>query len=144
MLKISQDSSKPILLEKKYDHNIDLSLSSSKDLVEGKIVFITASKVFLNFGTKNLIEVSLKDYTKILIQTYLILKNSYLMVRRPNIKTTLFKKELKSWLKNKIKVGETINLKLSTIDSIQNTTKINYEDSFNSLKTNKLFYELEH
>lgn len=52
------------------------------------------------------------------------------------------KKTLNIWINNKLDKGQTIKLKLNTIDSIKNIYSIDFENTLECIKNNKLFYEL--
>jgi ribosomal protein S1 len=140
---ILQDQQKLIPSTIEYQDNINLFSTSSNDLVKGTILLITKSDIFLDFGTKPIIKVSKKLYIKNLVQLYLILNTSYLLVKKPAGSQSLSEKSLKDWIKIKLNEGQSINLKLNTIDSIKNIYTIDFKKTLNYIKYNKFFSELE-
>jgi ribosomal protein S1 len=50
---------------------------------------------------------------------------------------------LKNWIKQKLTSGQTISLKVNTINSIKNVYRIDFKKSLKYIKCNKFFYELE-
>jgi ribosomal protein S1 len=140
---ILQDQQKLIPSTIEYQDNISLFNTSSNDLVKGTILLITKSDIFLDFGTKPIIKVSKKLYIKNLVQLYLILNTSYLLVKKPAGSKNLLLKGLKDWIKIKLNEGQSINLKINTIDSIKNIYTIDFKKTVNYIKYNKLFSELE-
>lgn len=126
--------------ERIYDDNIDFFITSSKDLTEGTILYVTKSEVYLDFGTKLIIKVNKKKLIKTLIQIYYILNNSYLSI---NTKNKLSETLLKDWLRKKVKKGQKISLILETIDALKNIYKVNMTKTLSYMKYNKLFLELE-
>ena len=126
-----------------YHDNINLFITSSKDLLEGTILLITKSDIYLDFGTKPTLKISKKLYIKNLIQLYLILNTSYLLVKRASTSQTLSKKNLKDWINMKLTKGQTIKLKINTIDSIKNIYTIDFKKSLEYIKYNKFFHELD-
>jgi ribosomal protein S1 len=140
---ILQDQQKLIPSTIEYQDNISLFNTSSNDLVKGTILLITKSDIFLDFGTKPIIKVSKKLYIKNLVQLYLILNTSYLLVKKPAGSKNLSAKSLKDWIKVRLYEGQNINLKINTIDSIKNIYTIDFKKTVNYIKYNKLFSELE-
>ena len=132
------------LFENRFNNEIDLNIQSSKTLLPGEIVHTTPEKLFINFNLKGLIEISMKDAIKLLSNTYLINKESYLNTRCSTTGASLItKRALSEWVKKKLTIGETINMSLSTIDSLKNLTTPCYNDTINLTKLDKLFYELD-
>jgi ribosomal protein S1 len=129
--------------ETRYNDEIDFYVKSPKHLLRGNVVTITKSKVLLDFGTKELISLSKKDYIEILTQIYMILNTSYILTTRPKTLSNKLKTNLNNWLTKKMRVGESIDVKMSSIDSIESIALINIEDSLYYIKTTKLFHELE-
>ena len=129
--------------ETRYNDEIDFYVKSPRHLMRGNIVTITKSKVFLDFGTKELISLSKKDYIETLTQIYMILNTSYILTTRPKTLSNRLKTNLNNWLIKKMKIGESIDVKMSSIDSIESIALINIEDSLDYIKTTKLFHELE-
>ena len=140
---ILQEQQKLIPSIKEYQDNINLFITSSKDLIQGTILLITKSDIYLDFGTKPIIKVSKTLYIKNLIQLYIILNTSYLLVKRPSNSQNLSKKNLKDWIKIKLNEGQTIKLKINTIDSIKNIYTIDFKKTLEYIKYNKFFFELE-
>ena len=129
--------------ETRYNDEIDFYVKSPRHLMRGNIVTITKSKVFLDFGTKELISLSKKDYIEILTQIYMILNTSYILTTRPKTLSNKLKTNLNNWLTKKMRVGESIDVKIEYIDSIESIALINIKDSLDYIKTTKLFHELE-
>ena len=129
--------------ETRYNDEIDFYVKSPKHLLRGNVVTITKSKVLLDFGTKELISLSKKDYIETLTQIYMILNTSYILTTRPKTLSNRLKTNLNNWLIKKMKIGESIDVKMSSIDSIESIALINIEDSLDYIKTTKLFHELE-
>ena len=125
-----------------YQDNINLFVSSSKDLIEGTIILITKSDIHIDFGTKRIIKVSKEIYIENLIKMYTILNTSYLLTKRSSNTQLLTKTCLKIWLKKKLSEGQSIKLKLNIIDSIKNIYTINFKESLEHIKYTKLFSEL--
>ena len=126
--------------ETRYNDEIDFYVKSPKHLLRGNVVTITKSKVLLDFGTKELISLSKKDYIEILTQMYMILNTSYILTTRPKTLSNKLKTNLNNWLTKKMRVGESIDVKIESIESI---ALINIKDSLDYIKTTKLFHELE-
>jgi len=139
---MTRDTSTLSPQETSYNEKIDFYIRSSKHLLRGKIIRMTKSKVLLNFGTKELITLSRKNYIEILTQTYIIYNTSYILTIRPKTLSTKLKVNLNKWLTKKVKVGESIDFKLSSIDSIKNINSINIKDNLDYIKLTKLFHEL--
>lgn len=139
---ILQEHKDLIPLEKEYNNNIDLFINSSKDLIEGKVIYTTKNNLYLDFGNKITIKVSKELYIKNLIKIFLILNTSYLLTQRFNNKSILSRKKLKLWLKKKIEKGEGIRLKISNIEEKKNRYIIDFEKSINYIKYIKLFSQL--
>lgn len=139
---IFQSQQELIPSARQYRDDIDLFTTSSKDLIHGTILFTTKSDIFLDFGTKPIIKISKKKYIKNLIQLYIILNTSYLLVKKSSKYQNFCKKTLNIWINNKLDKGQTIKLKLNTIDSIKNIYSIDFENTLECIKNNKLFYEL--
>ena len=129
--------------ETRYNDEIDFYVKSPKHLLRGNVVTITKSKVLLDFGTKELISLSKKDYIEILTQMYMILNTSYILTTRPKTLSNKLKTNLNNWLTKKMRVGESIDVKIESIDSIESIALINIKDSLDYIKTTKLFHELE-
>ena len=129
--------------ETRYNDEIDFYAKSPKHLLRGNVVTITKSKVLLDFGTKELISLSKKDYIEILTQIYMILNTSYILTTRPKTLSNKLKTNLNNWLTKKMRVGESIDVKIEYIDSIESIALINIKDSLDYIKTTKLFHELE-
>lgn len=129
--------------ETRYNDEIDFYVKSPKHLLRGNVVTITKSKVLLDFGTKELISLSKKDYIEILTQIYMILNTSYILTTRPKTLSNKLKTNLNNWLTKKMRVGESIDVKIEYIDSIESIALINIKDSLDYIKTTKLFHELE-
>lgn len=129
--------------ETRYNDEIDFYVKSPKHLLRGNVVTITKSKVLLDFGTKELISLSKKDYIEILTQMYMILNTSYILTTRPKTLSNKLKTNLNNWLTKKMRVGESIDVKISSIESIESIALINIKDSLDYIKTTKLFHELE-
>jgi len=129
--------------ETRYNDEIDFYVKSPKHLLRGNVVTITKSKVLLDFGTKELISLSKKDYIEILTQMYMILNTSYILTTRPKTLSNKLKTNLNNWLTKKMRVGESIDVKIEYIDSIESIALINIKDSLDYIKTTKLFHELE-
>ena len=129
--------------ETRYNDEIDFFVKSPKHLLRGNVVTITKSKVLLDFGTKELISLSKKDYIEILTQIYMILNTSYILTTRPKTLSNKLKTNLNNWLTKKMRVGESIDVKIEYIDSIESIALINIKDSLDYIKTTKLFHELE-
>jgi ribosomal protein S1 len=132
-----------IPLERTYQDNIDLFITSPKDLIEGTILLVTNSSIYLDFGTKPIIKVSKKEYIKNLIQTYTILNTSYLLTKRYPKTEEFSREDLKSWLKQKLNKGNKVQLKVDTIDSIKNINTVNFNKTLDYIKYNKFFNEIE-
>ena len=98
--------------ETRYNDEIDFYVKSPRHLMRGNIVTITKSKVFLDFGTKELISLSKKDYIEILTQIYMILNTSYILTTRPKTLSNRLKTNLNNWLIKKMRVGESIDVKI--------------------------------
>ena len=129
--------------ETRYNDEIDFYVKSPRHLLRGNVVTITKSKVLLDFGTKELISLSKKDYIEILTQIYMILNTSYILTTRPKTLSNKLKTNLNNWLTKKMRVGESIDVKIEYIDSIESIALINIKDSLDYIKTTKLFHELE-
>lgn len=129
--------------EIKYNDKIDLYVESPKHLIRGQIVKISNSRIFLDFGTKQLVSIPRKTYFEMLTQIFIIMNVSYMSTTRSQKLSREFKKDLNNWLKKKVKIGESISVKLSSIDSMKNIASINVKDTLDYIKTSKLFYELE-
>ena len=129
--------------ETRYNDEIDFYVKSPKHLLRGNVVTLTKSKVLLDFGTKELISLSKKDYIEILTQIYMILNTSYILTTRPKTLSNKLKTNLNNWLTKKMRVGESIDVKIEYIDSIESIALINIKDSLDYIKTTKLFHELE-
>lgn len=129
--------------ETRYNDEIDFYVKSPKHLLRGNVETITKSKVLLDFGTKELISLSKKDYIEILTQIYMILNTSYILTTRPKTLSNKLKTNLNNWLTKKMRVGESIDVKIEYIDSIESIALINIKDSLDYIKTTKLFHELE-
>tara|TARA_B110001469_G_C9646019_1_gene326526 strand:+ start:1660 stop:2283 length:624 start_codon:yes stop_codon:yes gene_type:complete len=129
--------------ETRYNDEIDFYVKSPKHLLRGNVVTITKSKVLLDFGTKELISLSKKDYIEILTQMYMILNTSYILTTRPKTLSNKLKTNLNNWLTKKMRVGESIDVKIESIESIESIALINIKDSLDYIKTTKLFHELE-
>ena len=140
---ILQEQQELIPLEREYQDNINLFITSPKDLITGSILLITKSNIYIDFGTKPIIKVSKKLYIKNLIQLYIILNTSYLLVKRPIQSQSLSKNNLKKWLKIKLNEGQQIKLKVNTIDSIKNIYTIDFKKTLDYIKYNKFFSELK-
>ena len=140
---ILQDQQKLIPSTREYQDNINLFITSSKDLSQGRILLITKSDIYLDFGTKPIIKVSKKLYIKHLAQLYIILNASYLLVKRPSENQEFSRKNLKNWIKTKLNEGQSIKLKVNTIDSIKNIYSIDFKKTLDYIKYNKFFSELE-
>jgi len=140
---ILKDQQRLITAIKEYHDNIDLFITSSKDIIKGTILLITKSDVYLDFGMKSTIKISKKLYTEHLIQQYLILNNSYLLTKRVSNKQNISKKKLKEWVNTKLNEGQTIKVKINIIDSTKDIYTIDLKETINYLKDNKFFYELE-
>ena len=129
--------------ETRYNDEIDFYVKSPKHLLRGNVVTITKSKVLLDFGTKELISLSKKDYIEILTQIYMILNTSYILTTRPKTLSNKLKTNLNNWLTKEMRVGESIDVKIESIESIESIALINIKDSLDYIKTTKLFHELE-
>ena len=126
--------------ETRYNDEIDFYVKSPRHLLRGNVVTITKSKVLLDFGTKELISLSKKDYIEILTQIYMILNTSYILTTRPKTLSNKLKTNLNNWLTKKMRVGESIDVKIEYIDSIESIALINIKDSLDYIKTTKLFH----
>jgi ribosomal protein S1 len=140
---VFQNQQELILSAREYRDDIDLFTTSSKDLINGTIIFTTKSDIYLDFGTKPIIKISKKIYIKNLIQLYIILNTSYLLVKKSLKHQNFYKKKLNVWINSKLNKGETIKLKINTIDSIKNIYTVDFENTLESIKNTKLFYELK-
>ena len=140
---ILQDQQDLIPSNKKYQDNINLFINSPKDLIEGTILFTTDSEVYIDFGTKSIIKVPKKIYLKNLIQIFIILNSSYLLTKRSEKNSNLSQSKLKLWLKNKLKKGQKIKLKVNSIDSIKNIYTIDFKKTLEYFKYTKFFLELD-
>jgi hypothetical protein len=140
---ILQDSKEIIFSTLKYQDNISLFITSTKDLLKGTILFTTKSEIHLDFGTKPIIKVAKKLYIKNLIQLYIILNTSYLQLKRPVINQNQAKLDLKNWVKERLIPGQKISLVINTINSIKNIYIIDFKKSLKYIKHNKFFFELE-
>ena len=129
--------------ETRYNDEIDFYVRSPKHLMRGNVVTITNSNVLLDFGTKGLISLSREDYIEILTQTFIILNTSYILTTRPKTLSNKLKTNLSNWLIKKVRVGEFIDVKVSSIDSMESLALVNIKDSLNYIKKTKLFYELD-
>tara|TARA_R110001592_G_scaffold150202_4_gene376002 strand:- start:5989 stop:6648 length:660 start_codon:yes stop_codon:yes gene_type:complete len=140
---ILQEQQKLIPATKEYQDNINLFITSSQDLVKGTILLITKSDIYLDFGTKPIIKISKYIYIKNLIQLYIILNTSYLMVKRSSKNQKFSEENLKIWIKMRLKEGQSIKLKINTIDSFKNIYTIDFKKTLDYIKYNKFFHELE-
>jgi ribosomal protein S1 len=138
---ILQDQQELIPCVRKYQDNINLFITSPKHLIEGTIILVTKSEIYLDFGTKPIIKLSKKSYIKNLVQVYIILNNSYLLIDRPTNKK--IKLNIKDWIKRKLNISQKVKLKLNKIDSIKNIYTIDLEKTLEYIKYNKFFHELE-
>jgi len=129
-------------LEKTYHNKIDFLITSSKDLSEGKILFITKKSIYLDFGTKSIIKVSRRTLINNLIQTYCILNTSYLLTKNVSKNNLLSKDELKKWVRTKLCIGQKLKLNVQTIDSLKNIYTVNFKKTLDYIKYNKYFTEL--
>lgn len=139
MLQKQQDL---VPFERIYHNKIDYLITSSKDLSEAKILYITKKSVYLDFGTKSVIKVSRKTLIDNLIQTYCIINTSYLLTKKMSKNSKISKDELKKWLKTKLQSGQNISLNLQTIDSLKNIYTVNFKKTLEYIKYNKFFAEL--
>ena len=73
----------------------------------------------------------------------MILNTSYILTTRPKTLSNKLKTNLNNWLTKKMRVGESIDVKIEYIDSIESIALINIKDSLDYIKTTKLFHELE-
>jgi ribosomal protein S1 len=129
--------------ETEYNDKIDLYIKSPRHLMRGNIITITKSKIFLDFGTKQLVALSRKKYIRMLTQIYILMNTSYVSTTRPNSLSPKLKDSLKKWLIKKVKLNESIDVKLLSIDSVKNITSIDTKATLNYLKLTKLFNEIE-
>jgi len=128
-------------LERTHNKDMDFFIKSPKHLIKGNIVSLTKSQVLLDFGNKELVSFSRKRYIELLTQLYLMMNTSYLSTTRATLSKDL-KTNLKRWLKEKLKLGESIEIKVSSIESMKNMVSINFKESLTYLGKIKLFYEL--
>jgi ribosomal protein S1 len=111
--------------------------------MRGNIITVTKSKVFLDFGTKQLVTLSREKYIRMLTQIYILMNTSYVSTTRPNSLSPELKNSLKKWLIKKVNLNESIDVKLSSIDSVKNIPSIDIKATLNYLKLTKLFNEIE-
>ena len=139
---MTRSTSRISLYETRYNDEIDFYVRSPKNRMRGDVVTITTSNVLLDFGTKKLISLSIENYIKILTAEFILRHTSYVLTTVPKTFSNELKTKLRNYLIKKVRIGEFININVSSIDSIENLAFINVKDNVTYIKKTQLFNEL--
>lgn len=121
-----------------YKDKISIYFKESKDLVEGKIHSINKDNIILEINQGPTIKVEKKQFILMIIQIFLILNKSYLLINRNE---KISNQIIKEWLKKRLKINESFFFK---IRKVKEEESIDIKESINYFKWQKFFLEINY